>query len=134
MNGFAIESIHIAKPAQHVFAFIADRTRLPEWTAAFRDVDEHRAVMRTHRGEVSVGLDVEASERSGIIDWTMRFPDGTTAQAFSRVVALGEQSTVYAFILPAPAAPLEQLEGNLHEQRQALRAELSKLRDLLELK
>ena len=132
MNGFAIESIQIAAPADEVFAFVADRGTLPQWTVAFRDVRNDRALMRTPRGEVEVGLGVTGSPTTGIIDWTMTFPDGTTARAFSRVVALDDRHSVYAFILPAPVTSLEQLEGDLDEQRKALRTELGKLRDLLE--
>jgi hypothetical protein len=132
MNGFAVESIQIAAPADEVFAFVADRETLPQWTVAFRDVRNDRAIMRTPRGEVEVSLGVTASRTTGIIDWTMTFPDGTTARAFSRVVALDDHRSAYAFILPAPVTSLEQLEGDLDEQREALRKELANLRDLLE--
>ena len=132
MNGFAIESIQIAAPADQVFDFVADRETLPRWTVAFRDVRNDRAVMRTPRGEVEVVLGVTASRTTGIIDWTMTFPDGTTARAFSRVVALDDRRSAYAFILPAPVTSLEQLEGDLDEQRKALRKELANLRDFLE--
>ena len=128
MDSHAVESIELEIPAHEVHAYVADPSNLPEWTLAFRDVGKGTARMVTPRGEVEVRLGVDASGEAGTIDWTMSFPDGAAAKAFSRVVPLDSARSIFTFILPAPPVPLEELEGTLAEQRNALREELRKLR------
>ena len=128
MDSHAVESIELEVPAHKVHAYVADPLNLPEWTLAFRHVGKGTARMVTPRGDIEVQLGVDASVEAGTIDWTMSFPDGAAAKAFSRVVPLGSTRSVFTFILPAPPVPLEELEGTLAEQRSALRDELQKLR------
>ena len=71
---------------------------------------------------------VEAARAQGCVDWFMRFPDGTLARAYSRVVAGAEGRSIYSFVLLAAPMPLEQLEGALAEQSQTLTRELERLR------
>jgi hypothetical protein len=127
MHTFAVESIAIDAPRREIFECIADPQRLPDWTAAFKSVNGRSAVMTTPRGTVEIGLDVESSPDRGTVDWKMTFPDGTAAYAWSRVIALGPDQSVYTFLLPAPPVPLEELEGTLAEQRRTLRHELANL-------
>ena len=126
MRTFDVQSIEITTPFATAFRYISDPANLPEWTHAFRQVVDNRATMETPAGTVRVGLQVEASERHGTIDWTITFPDGGVAKAASRVVPHGDRS-IYTFVLEAPPAPLEQLEGALAEQSRILTTELATL-------
>jgi len=127
MRDFDVQTIEIAGPFGAAFEYIADARNLPEWTHAFRSVSERRAVLATPKGSVEVDLEVRASQEHGTVDWFMMFPDGSVARAFSRLVRLGEDRTVYSFLLLAPPVPLESVEGALAEQVQVLREELATL-------
>jgi hypothetical protein len=81
---------------------------------------------------VQVGLTVETSRERGTIDWTLAFPDGSVARAFSRLVPAGANQIVYSFVLLPPPVPLAELEGTLAEQSRILREELAALRAHLE--
>lgn len=72
-----------------------------------------------------------ADVERGTIDWTMIFPDGSAARAYSRVIAVGDR-ILYSFVLTAPPVPLEQLEGALEQQSRTLSEELARLRRILE--
>jgi tRNA-specific 2-thiouridylase len=74
----------------------------------------------------------DASEARGTIDWYMTFPDGSVADAFSRIIPIGPDRCVYAFVLTPPPVPLEKLEGALDEQSRTLADELGRLRSILE--
>lgn len=132
MKLFDVQSIHLQTSQQIAFTYIADPAQLPNWTHAFASAGNGKALLRTPNGEVEIGLDVRASAENGTIDWWMRFPDGSVAVAYSRVVALDEQSCVYTFVLTPPPVPLEQLEGALVAQSQTLAEELQKLKTILE--
>ena len=123
----------IELPVDHGEAFdlIADPFQLPRWTRAFSEVDGGSAVMRTPAGEVTVALRVDADRSKGTVDWTMTFPDGSQARAFSRVVPLGAGRCHYSLVLTPPPVPLEDLEGTLEEQSRTLREELKALARLL---
>ena len=71
-------------------------------------------------------LRVDASEEHGTVDWTMTFPSGVVAKAHSRV-APHRGKSIYTFVLEAPSAPPEELEGALDEQSRVLADELSRL-------
>jgi hypothetical protein len=126
------QSIEIGVPAERAFAYIAEASTLPEWTAAFTAVDGRTATLRTPRGEVEIGLTVKANEAHGTIDWFMTFPDGSVADAYSRIIPIGPDRCVYGFILTPPPVPLEALEGALDEQSRVLAGELTRLRTILE--
>lgn len=132
MKMFDVQGIHLQTPQQHAFAYIADPVQLPQWTNAFASVNNGKAVLRTPTGEVGIGLEVKASAEQGTIDWLMKFPDGSVALAYSRVVALDSKSCVYTFVLTPPPVPLEQLEGALEAQSHTLAEELQKLKEILE--
>ncbi len=70
--------------------------------------------------------------KNGIIDTKMTFPDGNVGTAYSRLIALNEDSCAYSFVLtPSPVA-LEELEGALSEQAEILEQELQTLKAQLE--
>ncbi len=132
MKAFDVQSIEIAAPFDRAFACIADTARLPEWTRAFRAVSDSRAILETPSGSIEIGLEVAASRERGTVDWTLSFPDGSAARAFSRLVPAGEGRLVYSFVLLPPPVPLERLEGALAEQSRILREELAALRRIVE--
>lgn len=129
---FDVQGIEIKAPVNDVFNFIADPRNLPKWTHAFRSVSNGMALLETPNGSVEIKLDVLASKQQGTIDWRLIFPDGSAANAYSRVVDSGKGSCIYSFVLLAPPVPLEQLEGALQHQIAILRDELSNLARLLE--
>jgi len=131
MKTFEVQSLEINAPFEKVFGYLVQAQNLPEWTSAFKSVAAGRASMRTPNGAVEITLTVKASVEAGTVDWIMKFPDGNTAIAYSRVVAVGKDRSIYSFILTAPPVPLEQLEGALEQQSQTLREELIKLRTIL---
>ena len=129
---YDVQSVELAVAPDRVFEFIADPQRLPGWTRAFAEVRGRRALLRTGTGEIEIELRVEADTAARTIDWYMTFPDGALATAFSRVVPLGEDRSVYSFVLTPPPAPLEAVEGALAEQSRTLAEELATLKRLLE--
>jgi hypothetical protein len=132
MDTFDVQNIAIQAPYDRAFRYVADPRRLPEWTYAFKAVADGRATLVTGAGTVEVGLTVEASLEQGTIDWTLAFPDGSVARAFSRLVPAGANPTIYSFVLLPPPVPLAELEGTLAEQSRIFREELAALRALLE--
>jgi hypothetical protein len=131
MKAFDVQTIEIHAAAHKSFAYIADPRNLPHWASAFVAVDGNRARMATPQGTVDAELQVAADAKRGTIDWTMIFPDGSAARAFSRVIALGDR-TIYSFVLTPPPVPLEELEGALDQQSRTLSEELARLRKILE--
>ena len=131
MKTFDLQGIAINAPFEKVFRYIADARNLPEWTSAFESISDGRASMRTPKGTVEVALTVKTSAEAGTVDWIMKFPNGDIASACSRVVPVGNASSIYSFILMAPPVPLEQLEGALEQQSRTLREELAKLSQIL---
>jgi hypothetical protein len=132
METFDVQSIAIQTPYDRAFRYVADPRRLPEWTHAFKAAADGRATLVTGAGTVEIGLGVEAAPEHGTIDWTLRFPDGSVARAFSRLVPAGVDRTIYSFVLLPPPGPLAELEGVLAEQSRILRNELATLRARLE--
>ncbi|MCI0407198.1 MAG: SRPBCC family protein [Acidobacteria bacterium] len=132
MKRFDVQGIELNVPRSTAFAFIADEAQLPKWTSAFASVADGRAVMRTPGGEIRIDLGVHASAEQGTVDWRMRFPDGSVATAFSRVVEIDREHCVFTFVLTPPPVPLQQLEGALEAQSQTLSKELQKLKRILE--
>lgn len=131
MKTFDVQSIALDVPSRHALAYLADPGRLPEWTSAFARVRDGCALLRTPQGETEIGLRVDARPEAGTVDWHMRFPDGAVAAAYSRVVPVGVDRCIYSFVLMAPPAPLEELEGALEAQSRTLAEELVRLRDIL---
>ena len=126
MRTFDVQSIELDVPVVDAFRYVANPMTLPEWTHAFKTADDRHATMSTPQGIVQVDLRVDASEVHGTIDWTMTFPNGAVAKAHSRVTPhLGK--SIYTFVLEAPPAPLEELEGALAEQSRVLADELATL-------
>jgi hypothetical protein len=126
MRTFDVQSIELDVPFADAFSYLANPTTLPEWTHAFRAVDDRQATMVTPHGAVQVDLRVDASEAHGTIDWTLTFPNGAVARAHSRLIPSGPNS-IYTFVLEAPPVPLEELEGALAEQSRILADELATL-------
>ncbi len=131
MKTFHVEAVEIKAPFEKTFGYIANAQNLPEWTSAFKEVSEGRALMQTPNGLVEIALTVNASHGQGTIDWVITFPDGSVATAYSRVVDAGKDCSIYSFILIEPPAALEQLEGTLEQQSELLRDELARLSAIL---
>lgn len=132
MKRFDVQGIELSVPRARAFVQISDSARLPSWTSAFASVADGRAVMRTPAGEIQVQLEVQASAEHGTIDWRMRFPDGSVATAFSRLVEIDPEHCVFCFVLTPPPVSLEQLEGALEAQSRTLAKELRRLKQVLE--
>jgi len=134
MKTFDVQSIEIQAPAGKCFELLRIYGRpgnLPHWTSAFRAVSGSGARMETPHGTVDVELKVAADRERGAIDWTIIFPDGAAAQAFSRVISFGDHA-IYSFVPTTPPVPVEQLEGALEQQSLTLKEELVRLRRILE--
>ena len=131
MKTFDVQGIEIEAGFQDVFDYIAEAKNLPTWAHAFESVSNGRAILQTPNGSVEIGLAVHASGEHGTVDWELTFPDGSVARACSRVVALGNDRSIYTFVLLPPPVPLEQLEGALEQQSQILREELARLAQIL---
>lgn len=132
MKTFDVQSIEIEAPASAAHRYIADPRHLPAWTHAFSAADDKSAVMRTPNGELQIRLHTRCDAATGIVDWTMVFPDGSEGSAHSRVVPLNAERCVYSFVLLAPPVPLEMLEGALNAQMQILARELVSLKQIVE--
>jgi hypothetical protein len=129
---FDIQSVAIDAPSDQVFAFVAEPSNLPRWAQAFTRADGRMARLETPEGAVEIGLRTDASPDAGTIDWTMTFPDGAVANAYSRVTPDGAARSIYAFVLMPPPVPLEALEGAFETQRKTLAEELVRLKSVVE--
>jgi hypothetical protein len=132
MKTFDVQAIAIAAPRQRLFEFVADPANLPRWTDAFKRADNRSARMETPQGAVEIGLRTDVRPDAGTVDWTMQFPEGAIANAYSRVTPDGDAGSIYSFVLMAPPVPLEALEGMLEVQRRTLARELARLKELVE--
>lgn len=132
MKTFDVQSIGIDKPAADVFAHVARPQNLPEWTNAFKRADDSTAELETPAGAVLIGLVTHAHPAAGTVDWELKFPDGATGWAYSRITPEGDGKAIYSFVLMAPPVPLEALEGALQQQIGILAEELSSLKAVLE--
>jgi hypothetical protein len=88
--------------------------------------------METPKGAVTVTLETAAHRDAGTVDWTMTFPDGAVGAAYARVTPDGAERSVLSFVLMAPPAPREALEGALEAQAKTLAKELRRLKEVLE--
>jgi hypothetical protein len=131
MENHRIESVRIAADFERIFNYVSNPANLPEWTHAFKQVRNGKAVLATPNGSVEIGLKTESSPSAGTIDWHMTMPDGTLASAFSRLIRESPRHCIFTFILMAPPVPLEALEGTLSQQAATLREELAALRRIL---
>ncbi len=130
---FDVKNVALAVPFNTAFDYIADVTKLPEWTNAFAEVSgDGKALMRTPKGEIIVQLENNLDRKNGVIDTKMTFPDGSVGTAYSRLIALYEDSCVYSFVLTPPPVALEELEGALSAQAEILERELQTLKAKLE--
>ena len=132
MKTFDVQSIVINASFSKAFDFIAADGNLPRWASAFRRVGNGKALMQTPAGTVEIALKVDTSREYGTVDWSMTFPDGNVAKAYSQLVDRGPDLCIYSFLLTAPPVPLESLEGAIEEQSRILGDELTRLRQLLE--
>jgi len=131
MENYRIESVRIPADFKKVFDYVSNPANLPEWTHAFKQVKNGKAMLATPSGSVKIGLETESSPSAGTIDWHMTMPDGTMTSAFSRLIRESADHCIYTFTLMAPPVPLEALEGTLNQQVVILREELAALRRTL---
>jgi len=131
MKTFDVQGVELAAPFDTAFSYISEPRNLPNWARAFKAVSDGKALLETGNGAVEIQLLVATSRERGTIDWIMEFPDGSTAVAYSRLVDIGKNRSIYSFVLLPPPVPLEQLEGTLNEQAHILRLELTNLKAIL---
>jgi hypothetical protein len=132
MDMFDVQAIEIAAPRSRVFDFLQKPANLPLWASAFVSADYDRARLETPSGAVDVGLTVTSDAETGVVDWHLTFPGGGVSVAQSRVTDTTRGTCIYSFVLHAPPAALEQIEGALDAQRVQLRSELATLKRLME--
>lgn len=132
MEMFDVQSVEILAPRGKVFEFLRKPENLPHWAHAFVSAGDGRARLETPAGAVDVALSVSADAETGVVDWSLSFPDGTVGVAQSRVTETTRGTSIYSFVLHAPPAALEQVEGALEAQRAQLRSELATLKSLME--
>jgi len=132
MKTYDLQGTEIKADFHSVFNYIANPENLPKWAHAFKSVAKGRAVLQTPQGSTGIRLRTASSEAQGTVDWTMEFPDGAIARAFSRVVKHKDDAVLYTFTLLAPPVPLEMIEGALAQQSRTLGEELIRLRQILE--
>ncbi len=126
-----VQSVNIQATTDKVFDYIANPTNLPKWTGAFKKADEKSALLVTPNGELKIGLETKANKELGTIDWHMTMPDGSVGIAYSRVVTNADKNAIYSFILLAPPAPIEEVEGALLQQMEILKKELQNPQTIL---
>jgi hypothetical protein len=132
MRMFDIQGIEILAPSHTVFEFLKEPANLPRWARAFVSAEHGRAKLQTPAGSVDIALTVAAHADTGVVDWSLHFPDGGVGVAQSRVTETTRGTSIYSFVLHAPPVALEQIEDALDAQRVTLRAELAELKALLE--
>jgi hypothetical protein len=132
MRLFDIQAVEIIAARHKVFEFLKEPTNLPQWAHAFVSAGDGRARLETPDGAVDVRLDVTADANTGVVDWRLGFPDGTTGIAQSRVTETSRETCIYSFVLHAPPVALEHIEGALDAQRALLQSELATLKSLME--
>jgi hypothetical protein len=132
MQMFDVQSVEILTPRGKVFDFLRQPENLPHWAHAFVSAGDGRARLETPAGAVDVALSVSADAETGVIDWSLSFPDGSVGLAQSRVTETTRGTSIYSFVLHAPPVALEEVEGALEAQRAQLRSELTTLKSLME--
>jgi hypothetical protein len=127
------ESLHLSayvdRPADEVYAYVADPSHLPEWAAGLSGSIEKRDgrwLAASPMGEVEVRF-VPANPY-GVLDHDVVLPDGTTVTNPMRVLADGDGAEV--------VFTLRRREGvgdaDLEADAAAVRADLARLKELLE--
>jgi len=129
---YAIRSTVIQQPFSKVYGYISNPKNLPEWANAFSSVSDGSALLETPQGQVPIKLKTVSDKNTGNIDWLMTFPDESEGVAYSRVLPLSKETTLYSFTLTPPPVPLEELEGALSQQTSILEKELETLKSILE--
>jgi hypothetical protein len=132
MQMFDLQGIEIIAPRGKVFEFLQQAANLPRWAHAFVSAEDGRARLETPAGAVDVDLKVYADAETGVVDWLLTFPDGTSGIAQSRVTETTRGTCIYSFVLHPPPVALEQVEGALEAQSAVLRSELATLKSLME--
>ena len=132
MHLFDVQGIEIPATREEVFDFVRKSSNLPSWAHAFVSAGHDHARLATPAGTVDVGLEVAADAATGTVDWRLIFPDGSVGIAQSRVTETVRGTSIYSFVLHAPAVALEHIEGALEAQRLQLQSELAMLKSLME--
>ena len=132
MRMFDVQGIEIVARRDKVFEFLREPANLTHWAQAFVSAHDGQARLETPLGAVDVALDVSADADAGTVDWRLAFPDGSVSLAQSRVTETTRGTCIYSFVLHAPPAALEHVEGALEAQRVTLQSELATLKALME--
>lgn len=132
-QNFDVQSIAINVKPEKVINFLSEPSNVPKWAKGFSEVNGETALMETSNGKMKIGMRMACNHEQGTIDTIMTMPDGSIGKAFSRVVENDNgDSSIFSFVLLAPPAPLEKIEGILSEQKIQLAEELQVLKTILE--
>lgn len=132
-QNFDVQSIAINAKPERVFEFLAEPTNVPRWAKGFSEVNGETALMETEKGKMKIGMRMLCNPEWGAIDTVLTMPDGSIGNAYSRVIPNDDGlSTIFSFVLMAPPAPLEKIEGIMSEQKEQLAEELLELKKILE--
>jgi uncharacterized protein YndB with AHSA1/START domain len=121
-------STHIRRPADEVYAYVADPRHLPAWAAGLGGSVEERDgrwFADSPMGEVEVRF--TEPNPYGVLDHDVTLPDGTVTTNPMRVIA-DEDGCEVVFTLRGPGMSTDELAADAA----AVRADLESLRALLE--
>jgi hypothetical protein len=122
-------SVHIARPAPEVYAFVTDPSRLPEWAAGLGGRVEERDgrwFADSPMGEVEVRFAPE--NPFGVADHSVTLPDGQVFSNPMRVLPDGDGCEVLFTLRRQP----EMTDQAFEADAEAIRSDLATLRRLLE--
>jgi len=123
------EQIAISATAVHVFAYVADPTKLPLWATGFaKSVRSEGDDWFVENAQGEIGLRIDSHADTGVVDYVMIMGPGVEATASSRVVGHGDHSVYVFTAVQDPGMPDETFEAQI----QSLREELPQLKNQLE--
>ncbi len=123
-------SIAIARPAEQVYAFVADPQNLPRWAAGLATSEVHQEgdtwIAQAPFGRVSIRF--AKRNNLGVLDHDVELESGQVFHNPMRVIANGEGSEFIFTLLRQP----EMTDAQFAADTQAIEADLRTLKRLLE--
>ncbi len=123
-------SVHVARPADEVYAFAADPRNLPRWAAglAGATVEEVDGRWVTDSPMGRVTFTFAPPNDFGVLDHDVHLPDGETVHNPLRVLRDGDGSEVVFTLRQRPGMS----EDDVERDAAAVAADLATLKDLVE--